>query len=496
MRVMLINSPWICDDARTSVKAGARWPHVRSRQKTLPYYPYPFAMAYATSNLKKHGHDAQILDAVALEMTTQSALNTITDFSPGMVVLETSTPSIAYDLAFARELSHISDAVIVFSGPHATALPREVLKESSALAVLRGEYDETIVELVSAIEHGNNLMNINGIAWRDGEEVRINPDRPLISDLDVLPYPERDSLPMRKYTDPACKKFPNVSILTSRGCPHQCVFCLESTVFNHSPSFRCRDPDKVVEEMRYVAEKYGAKEVYFDDSSFTANREHARAVAKAILQAGLQIPWSAMADARIDDQTLKLLKQANCIGLKFGVETADRDRMTAIHKNLDLDHVQRFVKTCRSLGIAAHGTFMFGLPGETRESLQKTLKYAEKLRCDTSQFSVATPFPGTPFYDQAVREGWLITDDWSQWDGAGSSVLSYPKCTPEDIMQALEQARRMKIRQLLKNPPVLAQYIWKLYQIKGASGLAKDMINKTRYLIGVRRHNDKGCKPQ
>ncbi|MGB3975999.1 MAG: radical SAM protein [bacterium] len=483
MRVILVNSPWVCNERYTSVKAGARWPHVRSRKKTLPYYPYPFAMAYATANLVRAGHDAVLLDAVALEMTTEKALKTIIDDEPDLVVLETSTPSIYVDLEFTEHLSEKLDVPIVFSGPHATALPDEVLSKSNALAVLRGEYDETIVDLVSTLESHRDLSGVSGLSWRSNGTIKNNPDRPLIQNLDDLPYPERDSLLMEKYTDPACKKFPNVSILTSRGCPHSCVFCLESTVFFHSPSFRRRRPECVVDEMLYVKEKFNAQEIYFDDSSFTASRDHARAVAEEILKRNLKIPWSAMADARVDDDTLKLLRRANCIGLKFGVETADRERMEAIHKNLDLDHVKRFVSTCKKLGIATHGTFMFGLPGETRESLRKTLEYAEQLRCTTSQFSVATPFPGTPFYDQAVREGWLITDDWSRWDGAGSSVLAYPDCSQEDILEALEKARKMKIRLLLKNPPVLMQYLWKLYKIKGFKGLMTDLTAKTRYMI-------------
>ncbi len=492
MRVVLVNSPWVSDEQFTSVKAGARWPHIRSRKKTLPYYPYPFAMAYATANLIRAGHQATLLDAVALEISAEKALKTVIDREPDLVVIETSTPSIYVDLEFAKRLTEKLDVPIVFSGPHATALPEEVLSNSTAIAVLRGEYDETIVDLVSTLESRGELGEVLGLSWRSNESVKNNPDHPLIQALDELPYPERDSLQMEKYTDPACKKFPNVSILTSRGCPYSCVFCLESTVFFHSPSFRRRRPECVVDEMLYVKEKFNAREIYFDDSSFTASRNHARAVAEEILKRDLKIPWSAMADARVDDDTLKLLRRANCIGLKFGVETADRDRMEAIQKNLDLDHVQRFVATCKKLGIATHGTFMFGLPGETRESLRKTLEYAEQLRCTTSQFSVATPFPGTPFYDQAVQEGWLITDDWSRWDGAGSSVLAYPDCSQEDILEALELARKMKIRLLLKNPPVLMQYLWKLYQIKGFKGLIADLSAKTKYMMEQNTHTENG----
>lgn len=487
MRVMLVNSPWVCDDQRYSVKSGARWPHIRERRKTIPYFPYPFAMAYATTALKQAGHDVRMLDAIALEMSSNEALTEIETWVPDMVVLETSTPSIYADLEFARQLNQQSQTRIVYCGPHATALPREVLNDAPGLAVLRGEYDATIVELVDTLAGHGSLAEVQGIAWRDGDLIRINPDRSLVQELDALPLPERDTLPMHKYTDPACKKFPNVSILSSRGCPHQCVFCLESTVFYHSPSFRPRDPARIVDEMEHVIEKYDAHEIYFDDASFTASRRHARAVAQEIIDRKLSVKWSAMADARVDDETLKLLFQSGCIGLKFGVETADEEQMKAINKNLDLDHVARFVKTCHKLGIATHGTFMFGLPGDTRDSLDRTLAYARRLNCTTSQFSVATPFPGTPFYDEAVRNGWLTTSDWSRWDGGGSPVISYPECTADEILAALETARKMKIIRLITNPPVLMQYIWKLYKIKGFTGLLGELFGKAVYLLSKSR---------
>ncbi|MBN1296623.1 radical SAM protein [bacterium] len=492
MRIMLVNSPWICDDRRTSVKAGARWPHIRDRKKTLPYYPYPFAMAYAASVLKRAGHTVRMLDGVALELTGPAALKETIDWNPEMVILETSTPSIEVDLAFAREVAAGTGAMIVYSGPHATVLFADVLEHAPGTAVLRGEYDDTVVHLAGVIAGGGDLAEVTGIAWRDGDMIRVNSHRALITDLDSLPYPERDSLPMERYTDPACKKFPNVSMVTSRGCPHQCVFCLESTVFYHSPSFRPRNPERVVDEMEFVVDRFGAREVYFDDASFTASLPHARAVAEAMIRRGFRVPWSAMADARVDDDTLRLLKASGCIGLKFGVETADPERMAMINKHLDLDHVRRFVSTCHRLGIATHGTFMFGLPGETRASLHRTLEYARRLRCTTSQFSVATPFPGTPFYEEAVRKGWLITSDWSRWDGAGSPVLAYPDCTPDDILHALECARKMKIRILLTRPAVAIQYGVKLYRIKGWRGLFRELVAKTGYLLSrTRRSRDR-----
>jgi len=288
---------------------------------------------------------------------------------------------------------------------------------------------------------------------------------------------------MDRYTDPSCKKFPNTSLLTSRGCPFKCIFCLESSVFFHTPSFRRRDPEKVVDEIEFVLAEYGAKEIYFDDSSFTTDIAHARAVSEAIINRGVKITWSCMADARIDYDTLLLMKKSGCNGLKYGVETADPGLMKKINKKLDLDKVRAFADNCRKLGLHTHGTFMFGLPGETRESIQRTMDFAFSLHCTTAQFSVATPFPGTEFYNMAKREGWLITDDWSQFDGGESPVISYDQCTREDIIAGIEKAKKRKIVRLMTHPAVLTQYLWKLYKIEGFRGLLKEIAAKSGYLL-------------
>jgi len=492
MRVMLVNSPWIHNKDRYGVKAGARWAHVRPRRKTIPYYPYPFAMAYATANLNKHNIESVLLDAVALGITEQETLSRIKAFSPDLTILETSTPSINSDMAFGKVLSEQISTHIAFSGPHATALPHDILGEGTGLAVLRGEYDETLVDLAHNLDQnkgipGEYLENIEGISWILDGKIFNNQNRPLIRDLDQLPYPQRMGLPMDRYTDPSCKKFPNVSILSSRGCPHQCIFCLESTVFFHSPSFRARDPDKIVEEMKYTVDQFGAKEVYFDDSSFTASLKHAQDVSEAIIESGLKISWSCMADARVDSKTLALMKKSGCIGLKFGVETADPELMVKINKKLDLNQVRNFAENCKKLGLHTHGTFMFGLPGETRDSIANTLEFAFSLDCTSSQFSVATPFPGTPFYDLAKQNGWLITDDWSMFDGGESPVLSYPECSRQDIIDGLERAKRRKIMRLITHPAVLTQYLWKLYKIKGFWGLMGEITGKAGYLLESRK---------
>jgi radical SAM superfamily enzyme YgiQ (UPF0313 family) len=474
------------EECRYGVKAGARWASIRRRRETLQYYPFPFFMAYATALLKAEGFDARLKDAVAEEMNTEQALRFVEEYAPDLCVIETATPSIAMDLAFAEQVKARTGAVTVMSGPHASALPEEVLREQPACDIaLIGEYDYTLLEL-ARLGPGADLSQVKGIAYRDGDRIVRNEPRPLIEDLDSLPYPERDDIPIEKYTDPTCKRYPNVCIISSRGCPYSCIFCVEPSVYYGKPNFRARSPENVVDEIEFVMERYRAAEIYFDDSSFSIDLRRARRICEEILSRGLDIWWSCMADVRTDYETLELMYRAGCRGMKFGVESASPEILKNARKNLDLRQVKEFVRNCHRIGIYTHGTFMFGLPGETRETIRQTLELAFELKVTTAQFSVATPFPGTEFYRLAQEQGWLRTTDWAAFEGAESPVIEYPQCSAEDILAGIRESKRRKMIRVATNPPVLWQYMRKIYDMEGLSGLLRNLWEKGSFVIKAR----------
>ena len=483
MKIILLNLPWIENEDRYGVKSGARWASVRYRDRTLPYFPFPFSLAYTTSLLKTSGYDALLLDAIAEGKSRKWVYDFIKEQKPDLIILDTSTPSIYSDLEFSGIVKRMLNIPIALCGPHASALPNECIKQDGANFVLIGEMEHTALELVKAIEVKNRDYHlIDGLAYWDKRGIKVNKRRELISDLDSLPYPERESLRIERYTDPTCKRYPNISIISSRGCPHHCIYCLEPSVFYGKANYRVRKPSMVVDEIEYLIKQFHVREIYFDDSSFTTSIKHARDISQEIIDRGISVYWSCMADARTDKDTLLLMKKSGCHGVKFGVESADEEILKSIKKPLDLEQVKGFISLCNEIGLYTHATYMFGLPGETRQSIRKTIDFAFSLGTTTAQFSLATPYPRTEFYDYLKKNGFLLTSDYRNFEGGNSSVISYPNLDAKEIESAVLETRRRKMIALIKNPLLLVKYLNKLSKIEGWN-IVSDIIQKGKFLL-------------
>jgi ferredoxin len=246
---------------------------------------------------------------------------------------------------------------------------------------------------------------------------------PLV-DIALLPYPARDAMPMHLYNEPVARG-KNVVLVSSRGCKLRCNYCTIPT-FMPRPNYRIRPADAVVEEMVYCANKYQCDELYFDDDNMSCDPDHMRTVCEAILSRGLRLRWGCMGDAYIRTDLLPLMARAGCRLFKFGVEHFDRQVSRRIPKIVTWERAHGVVKACRENRIRSHATFMVGLPGSSAVSDRAMIEKALALRPTTIQFSVAMPIPGTSFYATAKEKGWLATEDWSKFDGAGRSVVSYP----------------------------------------------------------------------
>jgi anaerobic magnesium-protoporphyrin IX monomethyl ester cyclase len=488
MTVLLANTPYVKEKGKYGVKAGARWAAILSRVRGMQYYPFPFFMAYATSVLRNEGFEAKIRDFIAEEIGFEESLSEIKRIKPDFLVLETSTPSIYSDLDVVSKVKKELETVVILVGPHASAFPFELMKENPIDYIIPGEYEYTLKNLLKALRSRcDDLNSVKGLYLRANSDVNYSGQADLIDDLDELPYPERNDIPLYKYTDPSCKKFPNISILASRGCPKKCIFCLEPSLFYGKPNFRTRKPDKVVDEIQFLISKFKPEEIYFDDSSFTLSNKLAAMISEEIIRRNIDITWSCMADVNVDYDTLLIMKKSGCQGLKFGVESADPKILELSGKMLDLDNVRKFVSNCKKLGLYTHGTFMFGLPGESRTTINKTIEFAFSLNLTSSQFSVATPYPGTTFYEMAKKNKWLITDDLRNFEGGSTPVVSYPDCTPKDIINGINTASRKKIRNLIFNPTILFAYLVKLYKIHGPLNIITELFLKLMYVVGLKK---------
>jgi len=480
MKVLLANLPWISDGEKMGLRAGSRWPHLKLKKEQLPYYPFPFFLAYAAAVLKEESHEVTVKDCIAEEVSDLEFFDFMGGLDPDIVVFETSTPSIYNDLMWTKKAKELG-ATTVLTGPHATAKAEEVLGEDYVDYVITYEYEYPLANLLKKLENKQDVSGIKSLGYRkDGEPV-VN-EKAELADVDSMPYPLRDQLPMEKYIDPFCKHAPNAQMWSSRGCPYQCIYCVEPYVFYGARSYRARKAEAVVDEMQYLVENYGAKEIYFDDSSFSVDQERVLRICSEIKKRGLKVYWSCMADAKLEEETLRAMKDAGCIAIKFGVETSDPKILENIQKHVNLDDVKKVVKLLKEIGIESHATYMFGLPGETRESMDKTMKFAFDLGTDTAQFSAAIPYPGTKFHDMAEERGWLKAKDYSDYTGQ-DTVIEYPELSAEEISGKMHEARRKIMMKVALNPRQNLQYLKMIRDYGGFKAVVENIIGKTSYLL-------------
>lgn len=443
----------------------SRWSGTSETKGTYFLYP-PWFLAYSAALLEKENIPVNLIDAVANDMNDQDFIKYVKKVSPKLLIAETSTLTIYKDLELMKRIKEEVGCKIALTGSHVTALCKEILSENKFIDfILLGEYELTVLELAQKLDM-KRYHNILGLAFRQGGGFKINKRRPLIQDLDSLPLPARHFLPMDKYNE-AFAQIPNQQMLSSRGCPFQCVFCLlPQTYYAHT--VRYRSPEKIVDEMEMLIEKYKPKEIYFDDDSFTLNPKHVLRICKKIKDRRLDIPWCCMGHAKISENVLKEMVDAGCTGVKFGVESASSEIQNTIKKRLDINEIRSFVPVAKKYGLRTHATYMIGLPGDTKETMEETLKFAVTLGTNTFQISIATPYPGTEFYEWAKKNKYLVTTDFSKYDGNKEAVVSYPNLSKEQI----DEMFRKSLDLVSKFNPAMIKYFLKCaYETGGLKGV-------------------------
>jgi radical SAM superfamily enzyme YgiQ (UPF0313 family) len=340
------------------------------------------------------------------------------------------------------------DVFIILVGTHVSALPRQCLQLNDALdAVAIGEYDETIREIGDALREGSDLGQVRGICLRKGDDLVMTEKRAPISDLDRLPMVSKiyhRFLDIRNYFNPNAL-FPMVTITTSRGCPNQCTFCVyPQTLTGHN--LRKRSTNAVVDEIEYIQSAFPeAKSIFFEDDTFPANKERCQAICKEMIHRRIRLPWSANARVDVDPETLRLMKQAGCRTVCVGFESGDQQMLDNIKKRITVEQSFRFMEVAREIGLIVHGCFIVGLPGETRESMQRTLETAIALSPDTAQFYPIMVYPGTEAYDWYDQRNLLATHDFSKWltpSGLHNTVIRTEAIAAEELVEFCDQARR------------------------------------------------------
>ncbi|MDO8538477.1 MAG: radical SAM protein [archaeon] len=407
-----------------------------SPQKAL--HP-PIMLAYGTSVCREAGHKVDLIDAPAENMNTEHVIERFKKFSPEYIVMLTSTASVNSDGRIAQQLKQETGAKVVAVGSHASGIPEDTLRRGFDI-VARGEYDYTVRDLAD----GMQLKDVKGISYLDGSNAIHNGEREKIMNLDELPFPARDFLPNKEYYS-ALYKNPFTFIYSGRGCPMRCSYCAPPQLLA-GRMYRVRSVENVLEELKEIKYKYKLKSVLFNDDTLPANRKHLIDLCNLMIKEKLDFPWSCYSRVdTIDKQMAELMKRAGCHLVKVGFESGNDQILQNMQKGVaaTTERAKFAAKTFREAGIQVHGTFVFGLPGENRETIKQTVEFAKNLNIDFVQFSIAQPYPGTEFYQYLTAHDYLVEKDFDKYvdeQGRIVPVFEYPDLKKDDLINALPYA--------------------------------------------------------
>ncbi|WP_287584749.1 radical SAM protein [Candidatus Borrarchaeum sp.] len=403
MKVLLISPPYMELYGATRISEGV-----------TP----PLGIMYIASILEKNDIDVSIIDGDASSLTWKKLAELIKKESPDIVGITSTTPTIKQVHKTARIAKYVKeDTIVVIGGIHASTLPEETLLPKEVDIVIRGEADYITLQLVKSLENGKSFKDVLGISYKENGRFIHNPPAPLIDKLDDLPFPAHHLINQGDYRLPITRKLTRhkfTVIISSRGCPYQCIFCATRNVFGNICRFR--SPKNTVDEIEFVLNKLNVKEILFYDDTFTLNIKRAIEICNEIIERGLDFIWQCGSRVdRINREILSKLYKAGCRRIGYGIESGSQEILNRIKKGITLDQARKSIKLTKEMGISVLASFMFGHPGETLKTAEATIKFAKELNPDWANFFVATPFPGTELYEYAKSKGLIQDTDWSKY---------------------------------------------------------------------------------
>jgi anaerobic magnesium-protoporphyrin IX monomethyl ester cyclase len=493
MRVLFLNPPFHARFSREQ-----RSPAV-TKSGTL-YYPKWLSTAAGVAI--KNGHDVDLVDAPAANLSIKAVIDRIDAKNIEAVVCDTSTPSILNDISVVEQLRAANPSLhILMVGRHVSSLPRETLQMSSALeAVAIREYEYTVRDWLAAKECGADLSTVDGLVWRESTgEIISNKQREAIKDLDELPFVTEVYKRFLHTPDYfyGHSLWPLVVFDTSRGCPYHCSFCVYPQTFS-GHTMRYRSVSNVADEFEFVArEMPEIKTVMLEDDTFIVSKPRTLELANELIRRGNKLPFDAncRADIGADVEFLSVVHKAGARLFCVGFESGDVEVINGMKKNNDdrrdakyHEEAHKFVRRCQDAGIMVHGCFMVGNLNETPASMEKTLNFAKKLRPDTAQFFPIMVYPGTVAYQEAKKREYIQIEDWGAWltkDGLHNSVVNLPNITHDQLVSFCDRARRSfylspsylgyKLKQSLKDPRELQR------NVKGFITLSKYLLRGSQH---------------
>ncbi len=461
LRVLLLNPPYFPQFSKNS-----RSPAV---SKGGCVY-YPIWLGYAAGSLEINGHQVKLVDATAPKdmMSVEKMIEIVQEFNPRLLIMHTVTSSVVNDAKVAAKIKEaVPSITIAMVGPHVSAVSENTLTIAPAVdLILRKEYDLTSVELANRIEQKQPLTDMQGITFRNEQnEIIKNPDAPDVPSeyLDKIPFVTQvwaKHLNIKDYFYPSVL-WPEVTVITGRGCPFRCTFCDWPQTFT-GHNFRSRSVKNIVDEFEWIKTNLPyVKDIMIEDDTFTVDRARVKQICQEVIDRGLNVTWTVNSRADVDLETLKIMKKAGCRLVCVGVESASQEILNNIKKGTSTTKIEQFFKDTKEANVLVHACFMMGNRGETKETIKQTVQFAKKMNPDTVQFFPIMVYPGTEAYEWAKTNNFLTikAENWENWlleDGTHNTIVSTDKLTATELVDACDDARR----EFYMRPEFIAAKIW------------------------------------
>jgi radical SAM superfamily enzyme YgiQ (UPF0313 family) len=374
----------------------------------------PIGLAYLAAVLEKAGCDLTVFDCPALGIDHKNLRTKLASFDPDVVGLTAVTPTIDSALLAARIAKEIRpNTPVILGGPHATFMDTQILNENPAVDIIvRGEGELTMLELLQNLSHSGDLQAVSGISFRKEEQVVRSPNRIYIENLDDLPRPAYHYFDLNKYRSFGHAVLP---ILTSRGCPFQCSYCVSSRMVGKD--FRPRDPNRVVDELEWLRDTYSATAFSFYDDAFTYDTQRAIRICEEIKRRRIGVPWDCQTRVdRISKDVLVKMKEAGCQLVSFGAESGCQKILDSVNKKTTIELNEKAVKMAKKVGLSVAMSVIIGYPGETADTLGQTFNFIRRTKPDYVYLCLATPYPGTGFRKHLEDLGWAMSSEWGHYD--------------------------------------------------------------------------------
>ena len=461
-KILLINPPQIKDGK-----------YIDGYQGVRPKLP-PLGLAYIGGLLEKKGHQVKIICGMAEEVTATSIAKISKSFD--LIGITSITFNYILSLSVTKEVKRLNPNIpVVLGGPHVNAIPEDVLSENCVDIVVFGEGEYTMLEIADSLPLDNKkLLPIKGIAYKINGQAHINPERELINDLDSLPFPARHLLPMKNYASSGVRGtvHPTYSIMSSRGCPSKCSFCISEK----RRILRVHSAEYVVAEIKELISKYNARGISFWDDGFTFKKKRVFEICERIQKENIKIIWDCESKVdTVNSEMLNAMKKAGCVSISYGIESGSKRILNQIGKKITHEKIIRGVKLAKQSGLEVRGYFMFGFPGETEKEMKETILLSKKLPLDFATYSLLIPLPGTEDYQNCKKSGHF--NDY-YWKNQVLSEISFPLkplvYVPENISEdRLLELHREANREFYLRPKIFVKRFFSVKDLHGIKELIK-----------------------